>query len=533
MVDVLRFVDDTAKVSAFIENANAYVGYKALTLEGADRDLTCGEAAQLLVKLVRISKATLDKTGSPYEALKFLEMLPPFDVADPAKTLSEMQALIWLRRVTCALVIVKVGESVVDRETVKLDLGAPAKLIDGQIYVPIIFGELGLGGCVHKQAPYSIIVNNKEFADQAKFVECEGTVYAPLVELCEFLDADRIEADDAKAMLFFQRIKLKSNRDLNEREDKMSFTYLYRRYWYTPLPERVDEQAWRARGGKFCTEESALPNNTLLHFKDKAKLLNPDFCDQEGWCRFDDGSAVLSVITPMPGVTAEMFYWWFAWHGLDDVRYMTWYPPSHYGIWIENGPWQKGKPFRGFDDSLDYRGKSCELLHHPLEAFFTSTMGGDDYYQGHYDGYNAIEGTKGPGGLNFIDLTAPGRGYFDPEEYNRQSDAGMIAAVGQYPPSPEFGAVMCHFFRVDKDGNGALHTHFWFGITQNPENGEILYSKTMKYWPMLVGLSEHCVREFADLADVMPDIAAREMGKDFKEFANPGSYVAGKHPDLR
>ena len=32
----------------------------------------------------------------------------------------------------------------------------------------------------------------------------------------------------------------------------------------------------------------------------------------------------------MPGETPEMFDWWFAWHGLEDMRYRIWDPEDHF-----------------------------------------------------------------------------------------------------------------------------------------------------------------------------------------------------------
>lgn len=42
-----------------------------------------------------------------------------------------------------------------------------------------------------------------------------------------------------------------------------------------------------------------------------------------------DGSMVLSLRTDMPGCTAEMWDWWFGWHGCDPRRYKLWHPRAH------------------------------------------------------------------------------------------------------------------------------------------------------------------------------------------------------------
>ena len=39
-----------------------------------------------------------------------------------------------------------------------------------------------------------------------------------------------------------------------------------------------------------------------------------------------NGTGYLANKTEMPGVTPEMFEWWFAWHSLEDLRYRIWDP---------------------------------------------------------------------------------------------------------------------------------------------------------------------------------------------------------------
>lgn len=42
------------------------------------------------------------------------------------------------------------------------------------------------------------------------------------------------------------------------------------------------------------------------------------------------GGYEVANCTQMPGVTPEMFDWWFAWHGLDPMRYIIWNKDEHY-----------------------------------------------------------------------------------------------------------------------------------------------------------------------------------------------------------
>jgi len=42
-----------------------------------------------------------------------------------------------------------------------------------------------------------------------------------------------------------------------------------------------------------------------------------------------DGHIVVAVLTEMPGVTGEMWDWWFGWHGVETARYKLWHPQAH------------------------------------------------------------------------------------------------------------------------------------------------------------------------------------------------------------
>lgn len=50
---------------------------------------------------------------------------------------------------------------------------------------------------------------------------------------------------------------------------------------------------------------------------------------ETGWTRLDDGTSLVCVLTKMPGVTADMWDWWMAWHSVETPRYKLWYPDAH------------------------------------------------------------------------------------------------------------------------------------------------------------------------------------------------------------
>jgi hypothetical protein len=50
---------------------------------------------------------------------------------------------------------------------------------------------------------------------------------------------------------------------------------------------------------------------------------------ETGWTALDSGTIVVACLTDMPGVAAEMWDWWFAWHSCESARYKLWHPDAH------------------------------------------------------------------------------------------------------------------------------------------------------------------------------------------------------------
>ncbi|MGC4985179.1 DAPG hydrolase family protein [Streptomyces sp. DT193] len=50
---------------------------------------------------------------------------------------------------------------------------------------------------------------------------------------------------------------------------------------------------------------------------------------ESGWTRLSSGVVMVGVLTPMPGVTAEMWDWWFGRHSTESARCKLWFPDAH------------------------------------------------------------------------------------------------------------------------------------------------------------------------------------------------------------
>lgn len=82
-------------------------------------------------------------------------------------------------------------------------------------------------------------------------------------------------------------------------------------------------------------EKSEGTVDECLEPEDCIKLLSEDIIPAKmGYYPTKDKGLLISGNIPMPDVTADMLYWWFAWHGLDPFRYAIWDPEDHFGLKI-------------------------------------------------------------------------------------------------------------------------------------------------------------------------------------------------------
>ncbi|MER6186067.1 hypothetical protein [Streptomyces sp. NPDC001652] len=72
------------------------------------------------------------------------------------------------------------------------------------------------------------------------------------------------------------------------------------------------------------------PTEYAYTIDDAARIMSrPGYHKMEtGWTRVS-GGVMISVLTDMPGVTGEMWDWWFGWHSTETARYKLWYPDAH------------------------------------------------------------------------------------------------------------------------------------------------------------------------------------------------------------
>lgn len=220
-----------------------------------------------------------------------------------------------------------------------------------------------------------------------------------------------------------------------------------------------------------------------LHINDRNRLFEPGYHEEEvGYCIFPDGTGYVANHTPMPGITSEMFDWWFAWHGLDDLRYTIWDNEDHYYA-------RTMQPSKATNPLLSTKEKYWDTTHHVLE-----------------------DTGMGPEGL-FINFKNPGDLGFDTSKIGTEACSTIVCANGVGDGQPPFASpptIMCHFIRNTEDGV-ELRTRFWMGW--KCEDG--IMSKALRdgvrmppMGPMALCL--HNIKEFTNLATLLPKVYAEE-----------------------
>jgi len=92
----------------------------------------------------------------------------------------------------------------------------------------------------------------------------------------------------------------------------------YSKYYYEEMVEPAKE-IYR------FLEQGTIDSSFATPIHQRNDLLKPGNLPAEmGYCKMPDGTGFVAMVTKMPGVTSEMINWWFAWQGLEGLRYKIW-----------------------------------------------------------------------------------------------------------------------------------------------------------------------------------------------------------------
>jgi hypothetical protein len=223
--------------------------------------------------------------------------------------------------------------------------------------------------------------------------------------------------------------------------------------------------------------------------RDLDRLLDPEPLPAEtGWCKLDDGCSYVAVRTEMPGLSAAMVDWWFGWHPHDALRYRVWCPRDHEGTGIDTGSAMSrrspgAKPFWG-------------TTHFPVEDIGI--------------GMRRLR----------IAFHRPSLLGFSGDVLDDPRVGTVVAGLSGDPKLRLQHSLMVHVF-LNAPGGLVLRSHFWLGAVIRPDLPDRLADAAARLLnrPAVrartiparapAGLADHCSREYAHLASILPEIHER------------------------
>lgn len=202
---------------------------------------------------------------------------------------------------------------------------------------------------------------------------------------------------------------------------------------------------------------------------------------ENGYCSMPDGTGYVAINNVFPGVTVEMVKWWFAWHALEDLRYMLWFPKGHFGIKVSE---EDRKAI--LDPNLPVEAKIYGRVHHVAEDTGTGIEDIRIAFMSPESMGLKLENTP----VKFI---VAGNGL------------SVSRATGIKAP-----AVMFHSVR-EIEGGVEFRSRFWLGYNFIEGKAVKLLPDGIQIpLPVMKGLAYHNVEEYSHLAAILPRL--------YKEF---------------
>ena len=253
----------------------------------------------------------------------------------------------------------------------------------------------------------------------------------------------------------------------------------YSKYFFRDMPSLTTTQLK-------ALENGSLSESDMLPIENRRQLLNGIYTDGDiGFGIFENGTGYVANITSMPNVTPEMFYWWFAWHALEDLRYKIWFPEKHYFARTQN-----------------------------LELALNETRPMEERIWGttHLICEDVVAGAEEV----FLDFLFPEEMGYDELKLGSDKASAMVCANGHTRvPGQGLNCVMTHLLRKGPSGY-ELRSQFWIGY-------QIIDGKVFRVIPdetqipldAAKSLFKHCCIEFANLREILPSLYNDNKDKSF------------------
>lgn len=264
--------------------------------------------------------------------------------------------------------------------------------------------------------------------------------------------------------------------ELTKQEEEKS----YAKYYNKPIAEPNKELLDILKQGPMNPEKALMP-------EDIKHLLEPGYDEVEtGYCILPNGTAYVAVNNKFPGVTLDMINWWFAWHALEDLRYMLWFRKGHYGISVSDEDREK---IISSDTSI--LEKFQGLTHHVIE-----------------------DAGNGPEDIQISFLKPKDLGIDEKELADKKISIVCANGLSQSRTGgPKAPAIMIHLFR-EVPGGIESRSRFWMGyhmIDQKP--CKLLPDGIQIPVQAPMGLAFHNVEEYSNLAAILPSLYEEMNGE--------------------
>jgi len=223
----------------------------------------------------------------------------------------------------------------------------------------------------------------------------------------------------------------------------------------------------------------------LVRIKDRKRLQDEGMFPEEfGYYPLEEGGLLCAGNIPMPDVTADMLYWWFAWHGLDPFRYAIWDPEDHFDVQIDEAGRQ-----RALDDSVPMNEKTWGATHTVMESI------------------------GGPAQKIVIGFMDPEEMGFDKEKIGSDACEFLVSANALLGDM-KVPVIMDETLK-EVNGIKTFMARFWIGYQFVDGEARCLAPVTKilpeEEWSMIAkGLLAHNIKEFSNLNRILPSVFGEE-----------------------
>lgn len=256
-------------------------------------------------------------------------------------------------------------------------------------------------------------------------------------------------------------------------------TKSYYKYYEQGIASPTPEQMAFVAGSKGSAGEG-------LEAKNRDKFIDPGTAPEKmGFFPLSDGGLLVAGNIEMPNVTADMLYWWFAWHGLEPLRYAIWDPEDHFDVRLND----EGRA-RALDPAIPMEEKTWGATHTVQESI------------------------GGPPDQIVIMFQDPHKMGFDMSKVGPDKDCKFLVCANALLGPMKVPVIMAE---CGKEVNGVMtfQARFWVGYHVVDGEAKLLAPVT-KIIPqeecdgIAMGLLAHNIKEFTNLGKILPSVYAEE-----------------------